>query len=198
MNIQEYMASGILEQYCLGMLADGERREIEALRSKCPEIEAEIGNIEASLEDRAAALAQEPPPALKERIWATLDNLNKERDISLEDLPLINRFTDHKAWLGIVKPLIPRQLQEDRVVKVLRESDKVIQMLVVSKTHFEDEMHVNERESCSILEGECECTVGDIVFRLKPGGFTEIPLYTSHDVRVLTPHVTAILQRVAV
>jgi mannose-6-phosphate isomerase-like protein (cupin superfamily) len=198
MNIQEYIATGILEQYCLGMLTDEEMREVATLRSRYPEVETEIRTIEASLEERAGALALEPPPALREQIWNTLENLNKEKNISLQDLPLINRFTNHKAWLGIVKPLIPPQMQEDRVIKVLRESDKVIQMLVVSKSHFEDEVHINEHESFIILEGECECTVGDKVFRLKPGGFTEIPLHTSHDVRVLTPHVTAILQRIAV
>jgi mannose-6-phosphate isomerase-like protein (cupin superfamily) len=97
-----------------------------------------------------------------------------------------------------VRPLIPPKIQEDRVVKVLRESDKIIQMLIVSKTDFDNEVHVGEHESFIILEGECECTIGDKVFRLKPGGFTEIPLYTDHDVRVLTPYVTAIVQRIAV
>jgi mannose-6-phosphate isomerase-like protein (cupin superfamily) len=198
MNIQEYIETGILEQYCLCVLADDEVREVEAMRSKYPEVGAEIRNIESVLEGYATTFAQEPPAELKETIWGTLENLNKEQHIDLSDLPVINKFTDHKAWLGVVKPLLPPQMKEDRIVKVLRESDKVIQMLIISKTHFDDEIHVHEHESFIILEGECECTVGDNVFRLQPGGFTEIPLYTSHDVRVLTPYVTAIVQRIAV
>ena len=198
MNVQEYIDTGVLEQYCLCMLADNEMREVEVVRSQYPKISAEIRNIEASLEQYATPFAQEPPAELQEGIWGTLQNLNKERHIDLTDLPVINRFTDHKAWLGVVRPLMPPQLQEDRIVHVLRESDKVIQMLIISKTHFEDEVHVEEHESFIILEGECECTVGDNVFRLRPGGYTEIPLHTSHDVRVLSPYVTAIVQRIAV
>src|ERR1043165_3685511 len=107
MNIQEYIDTGILEQYCLCMLAEEEMQEVEAVRSKYPEIGAEICNIEASLEQYAKAYVQAPPAELKEEIWDTLQNLNKERHIDLTDLPVINKFTDHKAWLGIVKPLIP-------------------------------------------------------------------------------------------
>lgn len=198
MNVQEYIDTGILEQYCLCMLDGDELLEVEALRSQYPQISAEIRSIESSLEQHATKFAQEPPTELKEDIWGTLHNLNKERHMDLTDLPVINKFTDHKAWLGIVRPLIPPQLKEDRIVHMLRESDKVVQMLIVSKTHFDDEVHVKEHESFIILEGECECTVGDNVFRLRPGGYTEIPLHTSHDVRVLTPSVTAIVQRIAV
>jgi len=198
MNIQEYIDTGILEQYCLCILADDEMREVESLRSKYPSIGTEIRNIEASLEQYATAFTLAPPRELEEEIWGTLENLNKERHIDLTDLPVINKFTDHKAWLGVVRPLIPPQLKQDRIVHVLRESDKIIQMLIISKTHFEDEVHLEELESFIILEGECECTVGDNVFRLQPGGYTEIPLHTSHDVRVLSPYVTAIVQRIAV
>jgi mannose-6-phosphate isomerase-like protein (cupin superfamily) len=198
MNIQDYIETGILEQYCLCILADDQMREVDALRNRYPEIGAGIRDIEASLEQYAGSSALEPPPELEGRIWDTLQNLNKERLMDLSDLPVINRFTDHNAWLGIVRPLITPEPAKDRVVHVLRESDKIIQMLVISKTHFEDEVHVQEHESFIILEGECECTVGDKVFRLRPGGYTEIPLHTSHDVRVLTPYVTAIVQRIAV
>ena len=45
MNIQEYMGTGILEQYCLSILPNDQAREVEALRSQYPEIGAE-GNKE--------------------------------------------------------------------------------------------------------------------------------------------------------
>jgi mannose-6-phosphate isomerase-like protein (cupin superfamily) len=197
-NIQEYIDSGILEQYCLCILTDDQVREVDAMRSEYPEIEAEVTEIESSLYGYVSAVAQKPSAELRHEIWSTLENLNKEREIDLSDLPVINKYTDHNAWLGIVKPFIPAHLEEDRIVRVLRETDDIVQMLLVSKTDFVNEVHVEEYESFIILEGECECTVGEKVFRLQAGGFTEIPLHTSHDVRILTPHVTAILQRIAV
>jgi mannose-6-phosphate isomerase-like protein (cupin superfamily) len=168
------------------------------MRDQYPRIGAEISIIEASLEQYASLYALQPPVGLQGKIWDTLENLEKERRIDLSDLPVINRFTDHKTWLGAVKSLLPVPIKNERVIHVLRESDKILQMLVVSATDFEDEVHVKEHESFIILEGECECTVGDEVFRLQAGGYTEIPLHTSHDVRIISPYVIAILQRVAV
>jgi len=197
-NIQEYIDSGVLEQYCLCILPDDQARKVETLRSEYPEIDAEIIEIESSLYGYVSAVAQKPSTELQQEIWGTLENLNMEREIDLDDLPVINKYTDHNAWLGIVKPFIPAHLEEDRIVHVLRQTDEIVQMLLVSKTDFMNEVHVEEYESFIILEGECECTVGDKIFQLQPGGFTEIPLHTNHDVRILTPHVTAILQRIAV
>ena len=198
MNIQEFIENGTLEQYCLGILTADKMQEVEILRKQYPEIGTEITNIETSLERYASTCTLQPPTDLQGKIWDTLENLEKERHIDLSDLPLISRFSNHHAWLGVVRPLIPSPVNEERTVHVLRESDNVIQMLVISKTDFEDEVHVDEHESFIILEGECECAIGDDVFNLQAGGYTEIPLHTSHDVRIISPYVVAILQRVAV
>ena len=82
MNVQEYIDTGILEQYCLSILADDQMREVEALRSKYPEIGAGILAIEDTLAQHAAAYAQQPPAGLEDTIWATLENLNKELTVS--------------------------------------------------------------------------------------------------------------------
>lgn len=197
MNIREYIESGVLEQYCLGVLPGENMQEVDLLCDRYPELAAERRSIEQALLRRAEELAVPPPAPLQDQIWHLLNNLNKEKQFNLSDLPLINRFSDYKNWLRIVQPLLPPKQEEDRILTVLQQTDKLVQMLVLSKTDFRNEVHVHEYESFIILEGECECTIGDHVFRLGPGGFTEIPLYTDHDVRIITP-VTAILQRIAV
>lgn len=69
MNIQEYIASGILESYVLGLANEKEIAEIEALASQSPEIKAEIRAIEDALESYAFANAETPPAHLKSQIW---------------------------------------------------------------------------------------------------------------------------------
>lgn len=198
MNIRDYIDSGSLEAYCLGMLNTDRISEVESLRRKHPEVESEIRSIEAALRKYAKTVGSKMSETLQDEIWELLANVNRERTIRMDCLPLINRFSDPIAWLEFAKPLIPEPLADDRFIQVLRKSDTVVQMLLKSKTDFVNEVHTSERESFIILEGECECTVGNTIFQLGPGGFTEIPLFTDHDVRILTPHVTAILQRVAV
>ncbi len=69
MNIQEYIASGILESYVLGLANDKEKAQIEELANKSPEIKAELRAIEDALESYAFANAEEPPTHLKNQIW---------------------------------------------------------------------------------------------------------------------------------
>lgn len=198
MNAQEYIDSGLLQDYCLGMLSTDEMSEVDILSDMHPEVKMELQRIQARLEQYAEKHRVEPPEEMKDSIWATLRNINKEKEMDPDDLPFINRFTDHTHWVDFVQSKIPGEITEDRVVTVLQQNALVTQMLVISKTDFDNEEHEHELESFVILEGECECTVGDNVFRLGPGGFTEIPLYTPHAVRIVSPYVVAILQRVAV
>ena len=69
MNTQEYIASGILESYVLGLATKNEVAEIEQIALKSPEIKVEIRAIEDALESYAFANAQAPPAYLKGQIW---------------------------------------------------------------------------------------------------------------------------------
>lgn len=69
MNIQEYIASGILESYVLGLANEKEIAEIEQLALQSPEIKAEIRAIEDALESYAFANSEAPPAHLQGQIW---------------------------------------------------------------------------------------------------------------------------------
>lgn len=69
MNIQEYIASGVLESYVLGLANETEIAEIKQLAVQSPEIKAEIRAIEDALESYAFANAEAPPAYLQSQIW---------------------------------------------------------------------------------------------------------------------------------
>ena len=198
MDIQAYIDSGVLEEYFLGQLDEGSSGKVVRLCSQYPELQRELAAIENSFDNYAMANGVVPAMHLKETIWATLDNLNKEKTIDLNNLPLINSYTNTEKWMGLVKPFIPNNFTEERVTHVLQDTANVFQMFVISKTDFENETHTDLLESFIILEGECECIVGDDVFRVSAGGYAAIPLHTPHTVRIISPYVIAIMQRVAV
>ena len=72
MDIRAYIASGILEQYVLGLATPAETEEVEGLARLHPEVQREIEEIRSSLETYARQFAQAPPATLQERIWETL------------------------------------------------------------------------------------------------------------------------------
>jgi len=64
-NVQEYISSGIVESYVLGLASQEEQREFEQNCAQYPEIlEARIA-FETSLEQQAMNNAVIPPPAFK-------------------------------------------------------------------------------------------------------------------------------------
>ncbi len=68
MDIQKYIASGILEQYVIGNLSTAERKEVEQYALQYPEIKNELSAIEDALEKYAQANAVQPSPGLESKI----------------------------------------------------------------------------------------------------------------------------------
>ncbi|MBC6607827.1 anti-sigma factor [Hymenobacter sp. BT188] len=68
MDIQEYIESGILEQYALGELNEAERAAVEAQAAAHPEIAQELDQVEHALGIYARAHAETPPAAMRERV----------------------------------------------------------------------------------------------------------------------------------
>lgn len=68
MDIQSFIQSGLLEAYVLNQCSPEERAEVERMAALHPEIRAELGAIERSLEQVARANAVPPPAELKTQI----------------------------------------------------------------------------------------------------------------------------------
>ena len=67
-NFQEYIESGILEQYALGELSAAEHAAVEAQAASHYEIQAELEQVQAALGFYAEAHAITPPAAMRERV----------------------------------------------------------------------------------------------------------------------------------
>lgn len=78
MNIAEYIASGILEQYVSGTASPQEMREVECMSHIYPEIKLEIVEMQSAFEAIAMAEAKTPPAFLKNKILVALSELQNE------------------------------------------------------------------------------------------------------------------------
>jgi mannose-6-phosphate isomerase-like protein (cupin superfamily) len=133
-----------------------------------------------------------PNPGMKNRL---LGKLGFEGEaLTLDHLPETNRYANHLSWLKALQPLLPATVDAIFMQEINR-NEHLMQLLVVSKVDVPEEIHEEECESFFILQGECACTIGDQVFQLSAGDYLDIPLHVNHDVKLLTPQVTAIVQR---
>lgn len=78
MNINEYIASGVIEEYVLGVLSEHDALEVERMAAAHPEVAQELAVQQRTLEDYAMSVAQTPPPNLEARIMAQLPAANTE------------------------------------------------------------------------------------------------------------------------
>lgn len=72
MNLNEYISSGILESYVLGVATPEERKEVEMYASTYPEIKLELEAIEKAMHSYVTEHSITPPPRLKDKILAQL------------------------------------------------------------------------------------------------------------------------------
>lgn len=73
MDIKEYIASGILEEYLFGTLSPQEVAEVEEHLALYPELRDELAAIEQSLEGIAMSTGIEPPADLKDSIISAIE-----------------------------------------------------------------------------------------------------------------------------
>lgn len=198
MNIKEYIESGIIGDYCLGLLNEASRLEVEKNMVLHPELKLEMEAHQNALASYATGFEQPVPGHVREKTLALIDNLAKEENVQYDDLPILNRFSNYQNWLKVVRPLLPAQLIKEHFVKVLYEDEKLIQVAMWVQHYYPDEIHHDVEECFMILEGECECDVEGEKINLGPGDFLNIPLHKHHDVKVTNGPVLAVVQRLKV
>jgi len=67
-NVKEYISSGIIESYVMGMATDVERHEFEAVCAQYPEIAEARNAFELALEEQLLTSTSQPPVHLKQLI----------------------------------------------------------------------------------------------------------------------------------
>ncbi len=194
MDVQAYILSGIIEDYCLGLLSAEDILQVEQNAALYPAVRLEIQAFRRVLEQYALPHAVPVPDALKDKVIGLINNLAKERSGSTE-LPLINKYSHRESWLRMVTPMLPEAPPNGFFTMVLRNDERVFQTIIWSSHDIPDEVHTDTHESFIVLEGECECCLGDEIIRLGPGGFLEIPLHTHHSVKTFGKPVLAVVQR---
>jgi len=192
-DINEYVNSGNLEQYCLDMFNSELSRQVIELGAAHPEVKKELKEIELAIEQLAQGHAVAPDAALKNRVLNALNFFDDEK-IDLDNLPPTSKYSNYTNWLNAVEHLLPAEPFGDFFMHELKRDEQIAQMLVVTKLNVAEEMHEEIGESFFILKGQCACTVGNEIITLNAGDHLEIPLHVSHDIKISSPYVIAILQ----
>jgi quercetin dioxygenase-like cupin family protein len=194
MNIEAYIQSGVLDDYCLGLLPEAEARLLEEYCRLYPALQAELHQRQQALETYSLTHAIQPPAHLKASTMDLFDNLAKEAVMGEGNYPRINKYADTEAWMQAITHLLPPADFSGLFVTAFYEDEQVVQMLMYSTEGLPEEEHNNIYESFIILRGACEVCMEGKVFPLKQGDFFEVPMNIPHSVVLKTDLCIAIVQ----
>ncbi|SEA85322.1 cupin domain-containing protein [Pedobacter hartonius] len=202
-DLQEFITSGILEQYVLGDTSDEEDAEVLMMAGKFPEeIAGEILGISTALEYYALENAIEPDPVIGPFLLAKIDYMDRLMAGELFSVvPPLSEFSlieDYAEWINREDMVAPEDF-EGIFAKILSHTDALTAALVWLREMAPQEVHDDQYERFLILEGSCDIAIEDHgTHSLKRGDYLQIPLHKNHHVTVTSIFPCKILlQRVA-
>jgi mannose-6-phosphate isomerase-like protein (cupin superfamily) len=195
MSLKDYIDSGMIEDYCLGLLTPDEMEEVTKQANIHPEIKERINEYQSVLKQYAAELTPGKAKSHKKHLMEIIDNLETETGIDIKNLPLISKYSDSKKWLPLAKSVLPSALEEPTLTYVLRDEKGINQFLIWTIADSPYELHEDVFETLLLLEGECICRVGEDAYHLTSGGFLTIPLHKQHNLEVVNGPVLLLVQR---
>lgn len=200
-NCSEFITSGILELYVLGLTTAEDDAEIKMMSDLYPEIQEEITAISMAFEQHALANAVEPDPIVRPFLLATIDYMDRmkagEEFSSPPVLAAGARIEDYAAWIERPDMVLTGEL-DGVYARILSAAPGMISAIVWIKEMAPQETHDDEYEKFLILEGTCDITIEEDVYSLKRGDYLTIPLHKNHFVTVTSDiPCKVLLQRVA-
>lgn len=108
MNLKDYIESGIIESYVMGLASESERAEFEQLCTQHPELVAARRKFEESVETFAFEQALPTPPEVKVKIFEAIGDLDPRTTTSLNPPKIVNTMENSKSpvrspgWLRFV------------------------------------------------------------------------------------------------
>ena len=106
MNVKEYILSGMIESYVLGLATETEQQELEVLSKQHPEIAQAKLDFELSLESQLMKDVAPPPVALKEKIFQSLDTSTSNISYQETESEIPVRRMNAWKWLAAASVLL--------------------------------------------------------------------------------------------
>ncbi|MCB9230126.1 MAG: hypothetical protein H6581_00565 [Bacteroidia bacterium] len=198
-KIEDYINSGILEQYVTGDLGMDEMIGVEKYAVAHPEVRKALDELQNSLELMAFRLKQPAPSNGKERFMAAIARDQRE-NLNSPEPRILNpnsKIEDFAPWLNNQEIKAPEEYDNIFYVPIAENEDSM-SAVVWMKEGSPAEVHESYVEKFLIIEGSCDITIGDKVHSLFPGSYLSIPLFVTHSVKVTSPYsCKIILQRVS-
>lgn len=176
-EVEDFIASGMLELYCLGMANEAEKAEVQLMCSLHKSIREELQRVEERLISKAEYEAITPPENMRHKVMLGIE----AAELGLP--PLLSKVSSVNEWLNY--------LQENKIGPVpgavdllwvdLPSTPGVVSYAVwAPKGVAVEEEHADEIEHLLMLKGSCHVTIDGITNTYHQGDLVIIPAQKLH------------------
>jgi len=192
-NIQEYIASGILEKFVLGRLDEEQCKTILALADQHSDIKEELRFIEESMEVFARAYSVAPPPLMEKEIFAAIKKTETPPMLSAS-----SSVSDYQYWLDELEEPTDYEAMHMEVIGETPQAKTVIAWI---KEGEPDHLHTDYTEVFLIAEGSCRATIDGVTSDYGVGDYVEFTIDKNHSYSVTSDSrmkvIACLVQRAA-
>lgn len=195
-NINEFISSGIIEMFCMGLTNEAETAEVVRIALLHKEVRDEILQVTESLSRYAVTFRRTPSHDLRSKI---LDSFSEEKsDIQLP-VRLYNNISI-AYWKQYLKEkaIAPPANYDPFFLAELPSDEKQVTYAVWAKKGASlEETHDSEEEWLFVLNGTCTMTINGRVSHHKAGDLISIPANVIHKAEATADDMVLIGQRIA-
>ena len=162
MDISNYIASGVLELYVNGLLSEPEKREVEALAAKHPEIKQEIFHIEEALEAYAMAHRTTPKRNMKQAILDKIDTEEAKNKPTAKVVQMSSGFSRYAMAASVVGLLLSGALNfilyqnwnksQREITALLNEKSILVENTNVLKASYEEKVSTLAETTTKVIQ----------------------------------------------
>ena len=196
-DTKAYISSGVLEQYCMGMLSSAERSSVEEHIAEYPEIKDEFERIANAIESYAMANPVKPKDSLKAKVLLAAYQTESGAGKKYPPLILDDSVTvEFHEWLKDITIPKPVGSLDNLSFYDLPSTEAVTNFMVWAKDGHEEEEHNDFREFIVILEGHCDMYFNGEKKHYTTGEIIRIPPFVPHHAVITSKEpMVAIVQR---
>lgn len=198
-NIEQYINSGIIEHYCLGLASEAEAAELEQHCHKYEEIRIALEQHQAAMENYIGQYEKKAPNNLLAGILTGINHDQKLADAKilqesgkLQQFIPISTQSDYQKWLDLTKDLKPPENFDVHLHELYNDSKNFLYVVWI-KDQIPEEEHDDLHESILLLEGNCDGFLENRKVHLKEGDFWQVPLHTDHFLRVTSKQAVKLI-----
>ncbi len=181
MNVKDFIASGIIETFCLGFSSAEENELVERMAGAHPEVQQEINEVRSSLEKILKSSEIKPASSIKTAVMNSI--YSQQAAVQPVFVPLMNTLPNFET---IQASVIANKLQwptedfENMHVQELPSTLEIINFAVWVKKGHDEEMHTDRIEYIAVLDGSCEMVMENKRTAYSKGDIISIPINVPH------------------